>query len=195
MESPVKRSDLLDIERYEKARAGFRDRVLAAKALRCVLVGKHFNFIFENHLTVLYQIQEMMRVERIVEEAAIEHEVNTYNELIPPPGGLSATLLLEYERPEERAEHLPKLLGLEEHVWLKAGGLPPLQAEFSMAQLGEARISSVQYVIFPLDEAWRARWMQAAEDGNLILAADHPHYTAETLISPEVAQALAGDFS
>ena len=82
-------------------------------------------------MTVLYQIQEMMRVERIVEEAAIEHELTTYNALIPPPGGLSSTLLIEYVDRELRARELPKLMGIESHVWLKVGGLPPLAARVS----------------------------------------------------------------
>ena len=143
MQLPVTRSEVQDIAEYEKARAGFRDEVMAVKALRRVLVGSHFNFIFENHTTVLYQIQEMMRVERIVEESAIEHELKTYNALIPPEGGLSATLLIEYEDAEKREQNLPKLLGMQNHVWLRIGCLPPLAAQFEGSQIGETRISSV----------------------------------------------------
>ena len=195
MQSPVTRSELLDIAEYEKKRPSFREEVMAAKALRRVMVGQHFNFVFENHVTVLYQIQEMMRVERIVEESAIEHEVSTYNSLIPPAGGLSATLLIEYVDATTRAENLPKLLGIENHVWLHVGALPPLAAEFEQSQIGEARISSVQYVEFPLSEAHRAGWQEAAEAGTLKLVVDHPHYSEEAVISPEVARALAEDFS
>ena len=97
MEQPVTRLEVLDIAQYEKSRPAFREKVLELKSKRQLLVGGHFNFIFENHTTVLYQIQEMMRVERIVEEEAIAHEISTYNELIPKNGGLAATLLLEYE--------------------------------------------------------------------------------------------------
>ncbi len=195
MQKPVERSEVVDIARYEQTRPQFREEVLAAKSRRRVLVGEHLNFLFENHITVLYQIQEMMRVERIVEEAAIEHELATYNELIPPPGGLSATLLIEYEDQALREEHLPKLLGLEEHVWLKVGHLEPLKAVFDRSQLGETRISSVQYMLFTLDDAMRQGWQQAAREGTLKLAVDHPHYSAEAVIPLEVAQALAEDFA
>ena len=195
MQSPVTRSDVLDIAEYEKKRPGFREEVMAAKALRRVLVGQHFNFVFENHITVLYQIQEMMRVERIVEESAIEHELATYNSLIPPAGGLAATLMIEYEDAAIRAENLPRLLGIENHVWLHVGALPPLAAEFEQSQIGEARISSVQYVTFQLSEAHRVGWREAAAGGALKLVLDHPHYSQVAVVSPEVAGALAEDFS
>ena len=165
MQKPVIRSELLDIAAYEQARPALRDAVLALKARRRVLVGPHFNFIFENHTTVHYQIQEMMRVERIVNEPAIAHELKTYNALLPPIGGLSATLLLEYQSPQAREENLPKLLGLENHVWLQVGGLPPLPARFEETQIGTKRISSVQYLSFELDQMHHQKWSAAAADG------------------------------
>jgi hypothetical protein len=195
MQTPVTRSEVLDIATYEKVRPGFREEVLAIKTKRRVQVGRYFNFIFENHMTVLYQIQEMIRVERIMEEAAIEHELTTYNALIPPPGGLSSTLLMEYADRELRARELPKLMGIENHVWLNVGGMPPLAARFDMAQIGEARVSSVQYLTFELTDTHREAWVGAAATGALKLVVDHAHYTAEAVISPEVAGALAQDFS
>lgn len=195
MQEPVKRSEVLDIARYEALRPEFRARVLACKENRRVFVGAHFHFLFENRLTVLYQIQEMMRVERIVEEHAILHELETYNELIPRGGGLAATLLLEYVDSEQRAQNLPGLVGIEEHVWLHVGELAPLRAEFDRAQIGEARISSVQYLKFPLLESHRGGWAEAAREGSLKLAVDHPRYTAQAVIEPKVASALAEDFS
>jgi hypothetical protein len=195
MQEPVKRDEVADIAQYEKSRPDFREKVMALKEHRRVFVGAHFHFLFENHLTVLYQIQEMMRVERIVEEAAIQHEVDTYNELIPPPGGLAATLLLEYEDRRQREENLPGLLGIEHHVWLHVGEQEPLKAEFNQSQIGEARISSVQYVTFPLAEPHRTHWPEAAEAGTLKLVVNHPHYGAEAVLSPSVAKALAEDFS
>jgi hypothetical protein len=94
----------------------------ALKDRRRVRVGEHLTFLFENRETVRYQIQEMMRIERIVDLPAIRHEVESYNELIPPAGGLSACLLIEYAAAEERDEKLRELLGLEEHVWLVVAG-------------------------------------------------------------------------
>ena len=195
MEIPVEPAEILNIAEYEKVRPEFRAEIMAMKALRRVQVGEHFNFIFENHRTVLYQIQEMLRVERIVAEEAIAHEVETYNGLIPPQGGLSATLLIEYTDPQARARHLAEMIGIENHVRLAVGGLPPVQGRFDTSQVGEQRISSVQYLLLPLEEAHRRQWQAAAEAGSLKLAVDHPHYAAETAIAPPVAEALAADFS
>ena len=195
MEQPVTRTEVLDIAQYEKARPAFRDQVLGLKKHRQIIVGDHFNFIFENHQTVLYQIQEMMRVERIVDEAAIAHEISTYNELIPPKGGLSATLLIEYEDAESRQQHLSNLLGLENHVALVVGNLPPVKGVFSEQQIGEDRISSVQYLVFPLEADHRTGWEKAAQAGTLSLQVDHPHYSHKKIIASEIAAALAKDFA
>lgn len=193
MQQPVTRGEVLDIAQYEKARPEFRKRVLAEKELRRVAVGDHFTLLFENHLTVLYQVQEMMRIERIVDEAAIQHEIDTYNELIPPPGGLSAALLIEYDDPRERAVHLPRLLGIENHVWLRVGGLPPVGARFDTRQIGEDRVSSVQYITFALPEEHRRQWMELGQAGLIRVRIDHPHYTAEAALTPAQAAALAKD--
>jgi hypothetical protein len=195
MQQPVTRNEVLDIAQYEKARPEFRKRVLAEKELRRVAVGNHFTFLFENHLTVLYQIQEMMRIERIVEEAAIQHEIDTYNELIPPQGGLSAALLIEYDDPKARAVHLPRLLGIENHVWLLVGGLPPVAARFDRRQIGEDRISSVQYLTFALPEEHRRQWMELGQAGLVRLRIDHPYYTAEATLTPAQAEALGQDLA
>ena len=136
-----------------------------------------------------------MRVERIVDEKAILHELNTYNELVPSEGNLAATLLIEYQTPEERQEHLPKLLGVEERVCLRIGDLAPARAEFDRRQIGESRVSSVQYMRFPLNAPHREAWLSAARAGSLLLGIDHPHYTHETVISSATAEALAADFS
>ncbi|MBI4081890.1 MAG: DUF3501 family protein [Candidatus Lambdaproteobacteria bacterium] len=195
MQLPVQPADVVDIAQYEKLRPGFRQQVIAEKERRRVRVGEHFTFLFENRLTVRYQIQEMLRTERIVAQAAIDHEIETYNELIPPPGGLSATLLIEYTTRAEREVHLPRLLGLERHVTLRVGDLSPVPAAFDTRQMGEERLSSVQYVTFALGEPHRQSWSQAAAQGRLRLVVDHPHYRAETALGPEVAAALAEDFS
>ncbi len=195
MQEPVKRDEVLDIAQYEAERPVFRSKVMALKENRRVFVGEHFHFLFENRSTVLYQIQEMMRVERIVEEEAILHELATYNELIPAEGGLAATLMLEYADAGQRARFLPGLVGIENHVWLKIGDLESIQAVFNTSQIGEARISSVQYLRFPLTDTHRARWSEAAGEGQVVLLVDHPRYSAETVLSPAVAAALAEDFS
>lgn len=193
MQEPVKRSELMDIAQYEKARPQFRQQVLAAKALRRLQVGEHVTLLFENHLTVLYQVQEMMRIERIVEEAAIQHEVDTYNELIPPPHGLSLTMLIEYDDPAQRAVELPRLLGIQDHVWLAVGSLPPVPGRFDLRQIGDDRVSSVQYFTFTLPPEHRRQWLELGQVGLIRVRIDHPSYTHEGRLSPEQAAALAQD--
>ena len=195
MQKEVTREEVLDIAQYEKVRPEFRKQVLAAKEIRRMALGPHFTLLFENHLTALYQIQEMIRVERMVHEKDILHEIKTYNELIPSDGGLSVTLLIEYETEAERAEHLPKLLGVEEHIFLQVGDNPPIPAQFDQRQLGEDRVSSVQYLRFPLGDADKRDWRGAAQGGTLRLTCSHSHYTHDAAIPSAVAAALAEDFS
>ena len=163
--------------------------MMALKDRRRIRVGDHMTFLFENHDTVLYQIQEMMRIERTVEPAAIRHEVDTYNELIPQKGELSATLLIEYESPEERQPALHELLGLENHIWIVVGGQPPAPARFDTRQISTTRLSSVQYIKLPLTPAQRGSWGMGAR-----LVIDHPKYSAETVLTREQLAELAGDF-
>lgn len=195
MEKQVTRDEVLDIAQYEKVRPQFREQVLAAKKVRRMALGPHFTLLFENHLTALYQIQEMIRVERMVNEKDILHEIKTYNELIPTDGGLSVTLLIEYETEAERAEHLPQLLGVEEHIFLQVGDNAPIPARFDRRQIGEDRVSSVQYLRFPLGDGDRQAWQAAAKAGTLRLTCTHPHYTHDAAIPLAVAEALAKDFS
>lgn len=194
-EHPVQRSEILNIAEYEKARPEFRKQVIALKECRRVSVGPHLTFLFENHETVRYQIQEMMRVERIVDERAIRHEIDTYNALVPNEGCLSATLLLEYEDRELRATALPALRGIERHVWLRCGDLERVPGRFDPAQIGDERVSSVQYVQFQLSPAHRERWNALGAAGKLAIKIDHPHYAHEAPIPPGVAEALSQDLA
>ncbi len=190
---PVKLEEIVDIAQYERIRPDFRSRVLADKERRRVAVGPVFTFLFENHLTVLYQVQEMMRAERIVAEQAIAYEMRTYNELIPPAGGLGATLLLEYTDPAERAVALQKLVGLERHVRLELDGLPPVPGQFDTRQMDERKVSSVQYLRFPLAAEHRARWNELGRAGRIRIGVDHPYYRHSATLAPEAAAALGED--
>lgn len=192
---PVTMNEVMDIAQYERARPEFRAKVLEAKERRRVSVGPAFTFLFENHLTVLYQVQEMMRIERIVEEKAIAHEVATYNELIPPPGELGATLLIEYPDPAERKEALKALLGMERHVRLEVADLPPVPARFDTRQWDEDKVSSVQYVGFPLAAEHRAAWREAGLAGRVRLVVDHPAYRHEAVLTPDAVEALGEDLA
>ncbi|MEK7404112.1 MAG: DUF3501 family protein [Acidobacteriota bacterium] len=184
---PITISELKDIAAYELERKTWRPLVMALKDRRRIRVGEHLTFLFENRETVRYQIQEMMRIERIVEPEAIRHEVETYNELIPGDNELSASLLIEYDSPEERSVRLRELLGLENHVWLVAGG-ESARARFDTRQIATDRISSVQYIKFRLSPEQAARWREGAR-----LAADHPQYRAEHELTPEEIDELARD--
>src|SRR5690348_1308662 len=114
-------SDLLDLGAYEQIRERFRARIIEAKKHRRLAVGPHMTFIWENRDTVLFQVQEMLRTERISTRAAIEHELHTYNDLIPAQGALSSTLMIEYDDPAERRVALEKLASVRSEVSLRVG--------------------------------------------------------------------------
>jgi hypothetical protein len=144
---PVKRSEILDYVTYGEQRDA-----IEAKRLRRVILGEHFTFLFENRETVRYQIQEMVRVEQIVKEADIQHEVDTYNELLGSGGKLCATLLIGLEDEAERAEKLRAWLGLLEHIYAKLEDGSRVVPEWDPRQVGDDRLSSVQYISFALGE-------------------------------------------
>lgn len=190
---PVTMSEVVDISQYEQVRPYFRAGALAVKERRRVAVGPAFTFLFENRITVLYQVQEMLRVERIVAPKAIEHEVKTYNELLPPAGSLGATLLIEYVDPDLRAEALVKLLGMENHVHLHVGSLPPVKGSFDLRQVDVHKVSAVQYLQFLLADEHRNEWMKAAAAGTVKMSVDHPFYSHESVLTESVTQALGED--
>jgi hypothetical protein len=187
---PIGIEETKNIAEYELERKTLRPRLMALKDRRRVRVGEHLTFLFENRDTVLYQVQEMMRIERIVEPQAIRHEVDTYNELIPAEGEISATLLIEYATPEERDVRLRELLGLENHVWLAVADLPPARARFDSRQIATTRLSAVQYVKFALTADQRARWREGAR-----LTVDHPNYRAEAALTAHQLEELARDLT
>jgi len=186
---PLEFSEIRNIADYEAERKSWRPQVMALKDRRRIRLGEHMTFLFENRETVRYQIQEMMRIERIVEPEAIRHELDTYNELIPGPNELSASLLIEYETPAERAVKLRELLGLERHIWLEVAGRRT-PARFDTRQISSDRLSSVQYLKFPLTAEQAARWKEGAR-----LIVDHPHYRAEHRLTPAELDELGRDLT
>ncbi len=185
---PIELSEVCNIAEYEGLRKQWRPQVMALKERRRIAVGEHLTFLFENRETVRYQIQEMMRIERITEPEAIAHEVATYNELIPQPGELSATLLIEYASAEERDVKLRELLGLEKHIWLAVNGTARIPARFDERQIATDRLSSVQYVKFRLSEEQVERWRQGVS-----LICDHPAYRAERVLTKAELEELGQD--
>ena len=184
---PIDVSEIKHIAEYELLRPEWRPRMIALKDRRRIRVGAHMTFLFENRETVLYQIQEMMRIERLQAPRDIAHEVRTYNELIPAASELSASLLIEYETPAERDLWLPALLGLEHHIWLETGG-GRAPARFDDRQISAERISSVQYVKFSLTPEQAAAFPQGAR-----LLIDHPKYLAQHELTAEQLKELAPD--
>jgi len=145
---PVERSEIVDYQTYGELRDDIRRNVMAEKDSRRIHVGSHLTFLFETHATIRYQIQEMMRAEQIVKEAEIEHELRTYNELLGGPGELGSTLLIELDDPAARAVKLEQWLDLPKHVYAKLADGTRVRPTYDRRQVGEARLSSVQYLKF-----------------------------------------------
>jgi hypothetical protein len=182
----VSRDEILDYETYEEERGAIRSAAMSAKAERRVHVGPHLTFLFENHETVRYQVLEMVRTERMVKDADIRHEVDTYHELLGARGELGATLLIELDDPTLRAEKLVRWLELPRHLYaLRADG-QKAYARFDARQVGETRVSSVQYVKF-----------EVGDDAPVVLGCDHPdpELRHETRLTPEQRAALQRDLS
>ncbi len=181
----IETSEIKNIADYELEREQWRPQVMALKERRRIRVGEHLTFLFENRETVRYQIQEMMRIERIVKPQDVAHEVATYNELVPGENQLSASLLIEYETQEERRVMLHELLGLERHIWLKVAGVAQRSlAQFDTRQIATDRLSAVQYIRFQLTEEQVRRFRNGVS-----LVVDHPAYEVERTLSPtEIAE-------
>ena len=145
---PVTREEIVDYQTYEDVRDAFRREVIAAKANRRVHLGAVVTLLFENRLTVRYQIQEMMRAERTVREADVQHEIDTYNELLGGPGALGVTMLIEIDDERERNEKLAAWHGLPERVYLELAGGRRVFGVPDTRQTDDRRISSVHYLTF-----------------------------------------------
>ena len=181
----VTRSEVVDYVTYEERRDGVRDAAMRAKGARRVHVGPHLTFLFENHETVLYQVQEMTRAERMVKEADIVHEIETYNELLGGPGEVGCTLLVELDDPVARAEKLTQLARPPEAPLrdAEADGTKAY-ARYDERQVGDTRVSSVQYLTF-----------EVGAEAPLAVGCDHPdpelHH--ETTLTDAQRAALQAD--
>lgn len=188
---PVTLDDVVGPERYEAIRDELRRRVIALKKARRVSVGPELTLVFENHETVRFQIQEMVRAERITDLDAVRAELAVYNALLPKPGELSATLLIEITDPAaDVPARLLGFLGLDEHVALMVGDRR-VAAEFEPGRSREDKLSAVQYVRFALPPAVRAAFADPSQPVRLVV--DHPRYRHETALAGEVRASLATD--
>jgi hypothetical protein len=191
----ITRASLLTLEAYAKERVAFRARVIAHKRNRTVHLGEHVTLLFEDELTIRYQIQEMLRIEKMFEESGIEQELEAYNPLIPDGGNLKATMLVEYEDENERRGALARLRGIEDAVWVRVAGFPPVQsiADEDLDRENDTKTSAVHFVRFELTPPMIAAFKT---DATVAMGVDHPNYRAEVgAISPVVQDSLASDFS
>ncbi|MCC7540176.1 MAG: DUF3501 family protein [Deltaproteobacteria bacterium] len=185
----VRRDEILGLGAYEEIRERYRRRMFGVKADRRVHVGPLVTVLFENHDTVLYQVQEMLRTERITAEPDIAHEIDTYNDLLPAGRGVGGTLMIEEPDAAKRPALLQSLVGLHDHVFLRVGDTR-LSARWIRHEADESeQISSVQYFAFDLGE----HVTDLASATSVSLEIDHPAYTHSADLAPNVVRALDAD--
>ncbi len=189
---PVTLQEILPLAQYDRVRPRLRPLFIAEKDRRRLAMGEHLTLLFENGQTVWYQIHEMLRAERIAEDEAIQHEIDTYNELLPAPGELAATLLIEYTDPAERDRSLRQLAGLQRHIWMVLGDRRE-GARFDMRQMSPEQISAVQFVRFALSGVEADEFVKLANAGRVAIEVDHPQLTARAAVSGPLAATLAED--
>jgi hypothetical protein len=184
--------DLYTLEAYSRLRAEFRARVMEHKQHRRVELGDHVSLLFEDRLTVQYQVQEMLRVERIFEEQSILEELGTYNPLIPDGSNWKATLLIEYADVEERRRALVALHGIESEIWVEVAGSGRIKAiaDEDLDRSTDSKTSAVHFLRFELPAAA----IEALKAGAAASAGvDHPNYGASTAFQPSTQESLIAD--
>jgi hypothetical protein len=178
MQGKITRESLMTLETYAKERAHFRAHVLAHKRARTIHLGEHLTLEFEDELTLRYQIQEMLRIEKTFEEAGIQDELDAYNPLVPDGRNFKASMLIEYEDVEERRQALARLRGIEDRVWVQVGGGDRVYAiaDEDLDRETDEKTSAVHFLRFELDEPMAEALKNGAALG---IGVDHPVYSAE----------------
>ena len=191
----ITRDSLMSLEQYARERPAFRARVLAHKQDRSLALGDHLTLIFEDELTLRYQIQEMLRIEKIFEEDGINGELEAYNPLVPDGSNFKATLLIEYPEVEERRIMLARLKGIEDRVWVRVEGCERVWAiaDEDMERENDEKTSAVHFLRFELTPAMKDRLKQGAA---LAIGVEHSDYAAEVpAVSGNLRQSLLADLS
>ena len=190
----IERGSLMSLEAYARERPAFRARVIEHKKRRTVALGEHITLIFEDELTIRYQVQEMLRIERIFEDEGIRDELEAYNPLVPDGSNLKATMMIEYPDVEERKRALSRLKGIEDRVWVQAGegARSYAIADEDLERENAQKTSAVHFLRFEFDPAAR---QALAAGASLTIGVDHPQYQARVTVAPEVRAALAADLS
>lgn len=191
----ISRDSLLTLEAYARQRNDFRARVIAHKKNRMVHLGEHVTLIFEDELTIRYQIQEMLRIEKTFEEQGIRHELEAYNPLIPDGSNLKATMQIEFEDPTARARELARLRGIEERVFMQVDGYGKVYAiaDEDLERSNQDKTSAVHFLRFE----FAAPMLDAFKRGDAVaIGIDLAGYAVRIdEIAPEVQSALARDFT
>jgi hypothetical protein len=187
------RDDLLSLEKYSEVRHQFRDQVMEHKRNRRLMLGTNATLYFEDRLTMQYQVQEMLRIERIFEAAGIQEELDAYNPLIPDGSNWKATFMIEFPDEVERREMLQHLVGIEQKVWLQVGNLPPVHAiaDEDLDRSDEKKTSAVHFLRFELTQDQK----EALKNGALLSAGiDHENCIVEIRpIAESIRQSLLVD--
>ena len=191
----LNKSDLFSLEEYSINRDSFRKKVLEEKQHRKVYIGEHVVLLFENKNTIQYQIQEMLRIEKIFDAEGIQEELDPYNPLIPDGSNLKAVMLIEYPNVEERKEKLKILKGIEKKIWIKVGSHNKVFAiaDEDLEREDETKTSAVHYLRYEFSASMINDWKN---DSSVVMGIDHENYqSSETIISSDISSSLSGDFA
>ena len=191
----LNKSDLFSLEEYSINRDSFRKKVLEEKRHRKVYIGEHVALLFENKNTIQYQIQEMLRIEKIFDTEGIQEELDAYNPLIPDGSNLKAVMLIEYPNVEERKEKLKILKGIEKKIWIKVGSHNKVFAiaDEDLEREDETKTSAVHYLRYEFSASMINDWKN---DSSVVMGIDHENYqSSETIISSDISSSLSGDFA
>ena len=191
----LNKSDLFSLEEYSINRDSFRKKVLEEKQHRKVYIGEHVVLLFENKNTIQYQIQEMLRIEKIFDAEGIQEELDAYNPLIPDGSNLKAVMLIEYPNVEERKEKLKILKGIEKKIWIKVGSHNKVFAiaDEDLEREDETKTSAVHYLRYEFSPSMINDWKN---DSSIVMGIDHENYqSSENIISSDISSSLSGDFA
>ncbi|MFN0184167.1 MAG: DUF3501 family protein [Aquabacterium sp.] len=192
LRTPITRDSLLTLEAFHRQRKEIRAGIIAHRRLRSVILGEHMNLLFEDERTIRYQIQEMLRVEKIFDDDAIQQEIEAYAPLVPTGSHWKATMMLEYPDAHERRRELARLIGVEDRVFVEVEGHARVYAiaDEDLDRENAEKTSAVHFLRWELPAAAR----QAVRAGAAVrLGCDHTHYPAHLAVAPETLASLAGD--
>ena len=190
----LKKEDLYKLEEYSVERKNFKQEVLEIKKNRSVLIGENINLLFENSLTIKYQIQEMLRIEKIFESELIQEELDTYNPLIPDGNNLKATMLIEYADVDLRKEKLKILKGIERKIWIKVGNNDPVYpiADEDLEREDDTKTSAVHFLRWEFNDCQ----IKDFKSGDTVsMGVNHVEYDSSHIIHESIRNELVKDFS